>query len=232
MIAPYYDHAGIQLWQGDSLLLLDELDLSDVDLVVTDPPYGTGGWRRYGADQGKDPSGHLVKEGWDYADWEWIGWVPDVPIITFCPSASTYDMLHKCWQRGLSKARTLYMRKRDPKPLPQGRTKWSVEPIWVLSQAGFVLNGGDDVYDQVYDASTPRLGRDKDATGHPYQKSLEVMKWLIEKTGAKVILDPFAGSGTTLVAAKILGRKAIGLEVDPDWCQVTANRLRQEVMSL
>jgi site-specific DNA-methyltransferase (adenine-specific) len=120
------------------------------------------------------------------------------------------------------------MRKRDPKPMPGGRTAWSVEPIWVLSRDGFVLMGGDDVYE----ASTPRLGRDTDATGHPYQKPLEVMEWLIGKTSSPLIIDPFMGSGTTLLAAKNLGRKAIGIENDEQWCDTVARRLAQEVLPL
>jgi site-specific DNA-methyltransferase (adenine-specific) len=88
------------------------------------------------------------------------------------------------------------------------------------------MAGGDDVYE----ASTPRLGRDADATGHPYQKPLEVMEWLVGKTSASLIIDPFMGSGTTLVAAKNLGRKAIGIELDEQWCEVVARRLAQEVL--
>jgi hypothetical protein len=67
--------------------------------------------------------------------------------------------------------------------------------------------------------------------GHPTQKSLHLMRWLVQKTTGTV-LDPFAGSGTTLVAAKSQGRHAIGVEVDERFCEVAARRCSQEVLGL
>jgi site-specific DNA-methyltransferase (adenine-specific) len=70
-----------------------------------------------------------------------------------------------------------------------------------------------------------------EATGHPTQKNVRLMRALVKMTRG-VILDPFAGSGTTLRAAKDLGRSAIGFEVEERWCEVTAQRLAQEVLDL
>ena len=65
---------------------------------------------------------------------------------------------------------------------------------------------------------------------HPTQKPVELMKWCIKKSKTKdTILDPFMGSGTTLVAAKELGRKAIGIEIEEKYCEIAVDRLRQEV---
>ena len=66
-------------------------------------------------------------------------------------------------------------------------------------------------------------------TVHPAPFPLELPQRAIETTTAQTILDPFMGSGTTLVAAKNLGRKAIGIEIEEKYCEIAANRLAQEV---
>jgi DNA modification methylase len=65
--------------------------------------------------------------------------------------------------------------------------------------------------------------------GHPTEKPLELIKWCVEFAPG-VVLDPFMGSGTTLRAAKDLGRKAIGIEIEEKYCQIAALRLQQEVL--
>jgi site-specific DNA-methyltransferase (adenine-specific) len=71
-------------------------------------------------------------------------------------------------------------------------------------------------------------------TGHPSQKPealLRELVVLVSKVG-DVVLDPFMGSGTTLVAAKRRGRHAIGIEIEERYCEIAANRLRQEALPL
>jgi site-specific DNA-methyltransferase (adenine-specific) len=69
--------------------------------------------------------------------------------------------------------------------------------------------------------------------GHPTQKPEAVMRWTLSTIGASgVILDPFTGSGTTLAAAKRMGLKAIGIEIEERYCEIAAKRLSQRVLPL
>ena len=67
---------------------------------------------------------------------------------------------------------------------------------------------------------------------HPTQKPVELMRWCFQQvdTSPATILDPFAGSGTTLLAAKLEGRQAVGIEISERYCEIAANRLRQKVL--
>ena len=220
---PYFQDDSVTIYHGDCRDILPQLE--PVDLVLTDPPYGTGGWRRNGSGAGSNPSGSLVTESWDVIDLYWL--TGATPAIVFMAAATSLQLLSHAASVGLRKHRAVYMRKPDPKPLPSGRIKWSVEPVWVLSRDGFTLTGDVDVFT----SSTPRLGRDAEANEHPYQKPVAMMRWLLEMApGATTILDPFMGSGTTLRAAKDLGRKAIGIEIEERYCEIAAERMAQGVL--
>jgi site-specific DNA-methyltransferase (adenine-specific) len=67
---------------------------------------------------------------------------------------------------------------------------------------------------------------------HPTQKPIALMRWCIGRTTSPLVIDPFAGSGTTLRAAKDLGRRAIGIEIEERYCEIAARRCSQEVLGL
>ena len=77
-------------------------------------------------------------------------------------------------------------------------------------------------------------GSNDDSFSHPTAKPLSLMRYIIgEKwTPSGVIADPYMGSGTTLRAAKDLGRRAIGIEIDESYCEIAARRMCQEVLAL
>ena len=67
---------------------------------------------------------------------------------------------------------------------------------------------------------------------HPTQKPVELMRWCFKfAPECKTVIDPFMGSGTTLRAAKDLGRQAIGIEISEEYCRIAARRLSQEVFN-
>ena len=71
-------------------------------------------------------------------------------------------------------------------------------------------------------------GKAKENRQHPTQKPLGVMKWILERYSepGQLIVDPFCGSGTTCVAAKMLGRRYIGIDISEEYCQIAKDRLR------
>jgi DNA modification methylase len=75
-------------------------------------------------------------------------------------------------------------------------------------------------------------GRGNELLLHPTQKPEELISYLISKVVANLILDPFMGSGTTLRAAKNLGRKAIGIEIEERYAEIAARRMQQSVLPL
>lgn len=204
---PYYEKDGYIIYHGDCREILPELD--KFDLVLTDPPYGIGR-------DGKPPStsshgghkGHLFL-GWD-------------------GSAPTTDEL-----RMIRKAATEYVLW-GANYFPEAMTRG---PGWLLWDKGQRICQADGEL-----AASSRLGPlriftcnrialARDGAVHPTQKPVDLMRWCLTFfPDAKTVLDPFMGSGTTLVAAKLEGRRAVGIEIEERYCEIAANRLRQNVL--
>ena len=77
-----------------------------------------------------------------------------------------------------------------------------------------------------------QMGENKEFRHHPTQKPIELFKWILENYSkeGQTILDPFLGSGTTLVAAKQLNRNATGIEISEDYCEIAKRRLEQSTL--
>lgn len=208
-MTPYYQDDLVTLYHGDCRELLP---LVEADVVVTDPPYGMA-WdtdtTRFSGGQAK------VKRGRDWAapirgDSEEFD---PTPWLAF-PNVVLFGSNH--YAQRLPVGTTLVWLKRHDEGF--GTFLSDAEVAW--------RKGGHGVY--VY-----RSLRAPGATVHPTQKPVDLMRWCIEKAGGTgTVLDPFAGSGSTLVAAKSLNRRSIGIEIEERYCEVAANRLRQDVLGL
>lgn len=205
---PYYEEPGIQIYHGDCREILPQLP--KVDLVLTDPPYNVGLDYCDGDDRP------------DYKNWlsSWFSVCPK-PLIFTCGTVNL-SLWHEI-----------------EKPT------WTC--IWVkTNQNSFSKLGGPNMWEPVlvYGKPDHRVERDvwivpiagqDECEGHPCPKSMRFWKQLMSTFSintADTILDPFMGSGTTLRAAKDLGRKAIGIEIEEKYCEIAVKRLRQEVLSL
>jgi site-specific DNA-methyltransferase (adenine-specific) len=205
-VRPYYTEAGLAIYHGDCREVLPSVV---ADVVVTDPPYGHGGTpKRGGATAGSlDYSMGTggVSLSWDVADDSWLDlWAG--PAALFMSAARCFEVAAKMRADGM-----LVYAKTNPHPNGS-----SFEPCLTR---GFGV-GARHV--SAYNAANGQL--------HPTQKPLDVMTFVVGRAPAGVILDPFMGSGTTLRAAKDLGRQAIGIEIEERYCEIAADRLRQSVL--
>lgn len=211
---PYYqdEKAGITIYNGDCREILPYLP--KVDLVLTDPPYGIG------ADEAA--SKNKGKWGWKYhgeSQWD-----------RRRPEASTFRLIFDAGKNAIIFGGNYFA---DLFPPSMG---WLV---WDKGQKDFSCADFEMAWTSYQAAARrihyPRALALQDGKSHPTQKPLEVIRWALawaDQRGAKnqTILDPFMGSGTTLVAAKELGRKAIGIEIEEKYCEIAAKRLSQEVL--
>ncbi len=198
---PYYSHAGQTIYHGDCREILSELP--KVDLVLTDPPYGIGEIMK-GGTWGTSSEYQSMRE-WDIRPTDdFIGAVIERGKNCIVWGGNYWEMPpSRCW---LSWSKT--------NAVP---TMSSMELAWTN-------------FDKP--CKELRIPVGKHEFGHSCQKPLELMTWCLGfSPDAQTILDPFMGSGTTLVAAKQLGRKGIGIELEERYCEIAALRLSQEVMN-
>ena len=214
MPEPYYQDDHVTIYHADCRELLP---LVEADVMVTDPPYGIA----YHSGMDATVERAVSIEGDDTAelrDWVVAAWMPR-PALVFGswkrprPAATRHVLT---WEKGLHSGM-------GDLALPW---KPNTEEVYVLG-SDFTGRRGSSVLR--YDA--PVTWASKGRT-HPHEKPVDLMRDLIAKCPPGVIVDPFAGSGSTLRAAKDLGRTAVGIEVDERYCKVAADRMRQEVFDL
>lgn len=210
---PYYEHGGVTIYHGDCAELLPAIE---ADAVVSDVPYGV--------DYLGGTGGNLIHTGRHRRHERVCGddkpFDPS-PLLRF-PSVALFGAQH------------YYDR------LPPGGTfhcwdkRGPYEPFHTADFDAVWINRKEvgRIFRCVWRGLCRTTEHDK-RIEHPTQKPIVVMEWVISMfPDARTVLDPFMGSGSTLVAAKNLNRRAIGIEIEERYCEIAAKRLSQEVLPL
>jgi len=211
---PYYDSDGITIYHGDCRDILPQLP--KVDLVLTDPDYN--------ADAIVYESEVSKMSEVEYKQWcqDWFALVMfNTPKLVFTPG------IQNMWN--YPKPRWIVIWYKSASPCKSGVGGFNVwEPIYIYGPV--ICRFGHDLLNyQPLNFGTAEWDRE-----HPCPKQYHLWKELVYRTSKEneTILDPFMGSGTTLRAAKDLGRKAIGIEICEAYCEIAAKRMSQTVFAL
>jgi site-specific DNA-methyltransferase (adenine-specific) len=219
-VTPYYDHAGIVIYHGDCREILPTIPAGSVDLVLTDPPYGMN---RFATD-GKD---YLTAVG-PALRHAWLCLSESGSMFVFTSTAEVVEVANALGQR-LKRLLWLYKPADCTYPLAGWLLK-SEAILWFVKGDRIGLKERRPFRHDCYIHNHVGM---EGVEGHPTVKPLKVVRDLASRCpDAGVILDPFLGSGTTLVAAKQLGRHAIGIEIEERYCEIAAKRLAQEILPL
>ena len=174
------------------------------DAILTDPPYGLG----------------FRGAAWDSEIPVWLEMARgSAPLVAFTTAPTTmWDYPRPdwvlIWVRQGSSSRTAYGGFNHWSPvLVYGKGRWTPDTFLISAVQSGKANLGID---------------------HPSPKPLPLLRWLVAGATREgdTVLDPFMGSGTTLRAAKDLGRRAIGIEIEERYCEIAARRCSQEVLGL
>ena len=215
MIKPYFtdEKAGIVIYHGDCREILPMLP--KVDLVLTDPPYGIDHpcdfQSRGRANLARCSNYPKVNGDNKPFDPRWLLGMPSIlwganHFASKLPDESGWLVWDKERPDDLDQSTCELAWSNVIKGVRRLRYLWN----------GMIRKGDERLY-------------------HPTQKPVELMTWCLQlrwTLEAQTILDPYMGSGTTLRAAKDLGRRAIGIEIEEKYCEIAARRLSQEVLAL
>jgi len=219
---PYYQDDNCTIYNGDCREILPSLD-AVADLLISDPPYGVGYKGRSSQDRSIPNDTKLFP-------------------IDACILAAV---------RKLRRGRHLYVFEYDcPETMPICGKTYLIWDKGIIGMGGphCWSKSFERIFFGVYEISsanrakgygnrTARLRRESviavqrfhsaGIKDHPTEKPVELLRQLIESSSlfGEIVLDPFMGSGSTLVAAVMEGRKAIGIELEEKYCEIAANRL-------
>jgi len=230
----YFETDNGILYQCNCLETLGNFPDNSIDFIFTDPPYGTN-----------DGKGKAIKRGSSIVDFCTIQWDDTLPLdwiefvykimkddtwgVTFTDKNATLMVWNKLEECKLNPRNTFYWIKTNKAPTPRSNFKSCVETavVFTKGRTNQKWRGGGNQNNFI---NLPFVsGREK--VKHPTQKPLKLIEHLLSFMTDEndVVLDPFAGSGTTAVACEKLNRKWIGIELNKEYCDIIVERLKKGV---
>ena len=217
---PYYQDDHVTLYHGNAADVLP--GLPKVNLVLTDPPYGLRAWNTSG--------GQSLKKEEAVAAGKWDS-LPDEALMLAVVNSADYAIIwggnYLCGILGSFPCALVWNKERRGMHFADGEIAWTnLDSTCRMFDMEIVGKWRSS-------ASTPADKRPKRL--HPTQKPDQLMRWCIDRAQRvakipdnSVIIDPFAGSGSTLRAARSMGYSAIGIELDEKYCEMAARSFDQK----
>lgn len=235
----YYQDEAVTLYHGDCLEVMAEMPAASVSTVLTDPPYSSGGRRENARSIRKSMTRSVEDDEWIRGDamstngFVWLmrtaglEWrrllVPGGHALSFIDWRMSYALMTALETADLRMHPVIVW---DKQKLGMGAVFRNQHEFIVHTSAGTALPPQRRDVPNVLRFPSVRDG------DHPTEKPgplLETLLSVVAPPGG-VVLDPFAGSGSSLYAARSLGHKAIGVEADERYCEVMAKRLSADIL--
>ena len=232
VMRPYYDDGQATIYHGDALDILPTLPAASVDLVVTDPPYVIGAVSAGNLTSKTGTWGDMMNSSRWFRDWYLMCrrlLKPTGALWTFCNWRSLPVVMKAASDAEWAITSVLVWHKDWIGPGGTVGLRPSYELVALLAMPEFAIRnrGLPDLWTVPWSSHKP--------TGHPAEKPVGLMVRLIEESLSEpgaVVLDPFTGSGSSLVAAKTLGHRALGIETEERYCAIAVKRLQQAMLPL
>ncbi len=255
-MTPYYDEDGITIYHGEAVSVMAELPTGSVDVLLTDPPYSSGGmfrsdrmkppsekyrgWSQSANGKRRPPTSEYGSFGGDNKDqWAWIRWVTGWSMEALrVVRPGGHGFMFTDWRQlpaatdavqfgGWSWRSVVVWDKGVGRPI-KGQFRNHLEYVVWCTHGGTVRT---DEYPSTL-ISVPTVNHNSRV--HVTEKPVDLLVELLRVVAIDnpIVFDPFMGSGSSLVAARRLGLPAVGIEIEERYCEMAVDRLAQQVLAL
>lgn len=208
---------------GDCLEVMRGMADKSIDLILTDPPYGIGADSKMHKFSGMKPGRAAAPKG-IYPDTDWDDGIPSKEIFDEMRRISKNQVIfggnYFAEYLGNSSCWLVWDKNNGENNFADCELAWTSFKTAVR------------IFRYTWNGMIQEDMKNKEVRFHPTQKPLELMKWCLDKYSEEgmTVLDPFAGSGSTLVACKQMNRNFIGIEREKQYVDVALTRLSQGLL--